>query len=36
MHLLGLKGIFVEPGRVFGTHAADERAWPVYETCIEA
>ena len=32
---LGLKGIFVEPGRVLGTHAADERAWATYEACIE-
>jgi len=31
---LGLKGIFVEPGRQLPSHAADERLNPVYEACI--
>lgn len=30
---LGLKGIFVEPGRQLLTHPADERLNPVYEVC---
>jgi len=32
---LGLKGIFVEPGRQLLSHPADERLFPVYETCIK-
>jgi hypothetical protein len=32
---LGLKGIFVEPGRQLLSHPADERMFPVYETCIK-
>jgi hypothetical protein len=31
---LGLKGIFVEPGRQLLSHPADERLNPLYETCI--
>lgn len=30
---LGLKGIFVEPGRSFGTNVADRRLYPLYERC---
>jgi predicted TIM-barrel fold metal-dependent hydrolase len=32
---LGLKGIFVEPGRALGTGCDDERLFPIYEACIE-
>jgi len=32
---LKLKGIFIEPGRVLGSHVDDERIRPVYEACIE-
>jgi predicted TIM-barrel fold metal-dependent hydrolase len=31
---LGLKGIFVEPGRQLLSHPADERLNPLYEACI--
>jgi predicted TIM-barrel fold metal-dependent hydrolase len=31
---LGLKGIFIEPGRQLISHPADERLNPVYEACI--
>ena len=31
---LGLKGIFVEPGRQLLSNANDERLYPLYETCI--
>lgn len=31
---LGLKGIFVEPGRQLLSHPADERLNPIYEVCI--
>jgi hypothetical protein len=31
---LGLKGIFIEPGRQLLSHPADERLKPVYEACI--
>lgn len=31
---LGLKGIFIEPGRQLLSHPADDRLNPVYETCI--
>lgn len=31
---LGLKGIFIEPGRQLLSHPADERLNPVYEACI--
>jgi predicted TIM-barrel fold metal-dependent hydrolase len=30
---LGLKGIFIEPGRQLLTHPADEKLSPVYEAC---
>ena len=30
---LGLKGIFVEPGRQLLSHPADERLFPLYEAC---
>jgi len=32
---LGLKGIFIEPGRQIQSTPDDERIFPVYETCIE-
>jgi hypothetical protein len=32
---LGLKGIFIEPGRQLVSHPADERLNPVYEACID-
>jgi hypothetical protein len=31
---LGLKGIFIEPGRQLLSHPADERLNPVYEACL--
>jgi hypothetical protein len=31
---LGLKGIFVEPGRQLLSHPNDERLYPLYEACI--
>ena len=31
---LGLKGIFIEPGRQLLSHPADERLNPVYEACV--
>ncbi len=31
---LGLKGIFIEPGRQLLSHPADERLRPVYEACV--
>ena len=30
---LGLKGIFVEPGRSLGTNVADRSLYPIYERC---
>ena len=30
---LGLRGIFIEPGRCLLTHPADEKVWPLYEAC---
>ncbi|MCC6534204.1 MAG: amidohydrolase [Burkholderiales bacterium] len=32
---LGLKGIFVEPGRALQSHPDDPRMYPIYEKCIE-
>jgi len=32
---LGLKGIFLEPGRAFGTGPDDARLFPIYEKCLE-
>lgn len=32
---LGLRGIFVEPGRALGTGPDDERLFPIYEQCVE-
>lgn len=32
---LGLKGIFVEPGRALQSHPDDLRMYPIYEKCIE-
>jgi predicted TIM-barrel fold metal-dependent hydrolase len=32
---LGLKGIFIEPGRQLLSHAADERLNPVYQACTD-
>jgi len=32
---LRLRGVFIEPGRVFGTDASDERIWPTCEACLE-
>src|SRR5688572_7622446 len=32
---LGLKGIFLEPGRALGTGPDDPRLFPIYEKCLE-
>ena len=32
---LGLKGIFLEPGRAWGVGPDDERLFPIYEKCLE-
>jgi len=32
---LGLKGIFVEPGRALKSNPDDERMYPIYEKCLE-
>jgi uncharacterized protein len=32
---LGLKGIFLEPGRALGVGPDDERLFPIYEKCLE-
>lgn len=32
---LGLKGIFVEPGRALQSHPDDPRMYPIYEKCVE-
>ena len=32
---LGLKGIFLEPGRALGTGPDDARLFPIYEKCLE-
>lgn len=35
VEMLGLKGIFVEPGRQLQSHPADERLYRVYEACVD-
>lgn len=32
---LGLKGVFIEPGRCLSSHPADQRLFGVYEACVD-